>query len=456
MNILLINPWITDFAAHDFWIKPLGLLYVGAFLKKRGHNVSLIDCMDRFLPGSGIEFEHDIRRYNTGKFHREIIPKPECLNNVPRYFCRYGIPTERFMELLADTCKPDVILVTSIMTYWYHGVFEAIEFVRRHFPGVPVVLGGIYARLCEKHAREKSGADVVITTNLPSGQVDIIESTYGIYSDISEISDTFSGWPEPLWELYGNLITASVLTTRGCPFNCTVCASKLLFNGFERRDPLNAAGEITGLAERGVMDIAFCDDALLINTKTHAVPLFEAVADSGTGARFHTPNGLHVREITPELAKLMKKAGFVTIRLSLETASQDRSSDFSDKVSRDEFRAAAKALYEAGFDTGNVGAYIMAGLPGQEPEEVYDSVRFANNAGVTVKPALFSPVPGTVEFDRAVTAGIISPESDPVLHNKSLRTVDYFKGGYEGYKEFKRFVSEGNERVIDKFQKKEQ
>ena len=32
-HILLINPWITDFAAYNFWIKPLGLLYIASLLK---------------------------------------------------------------------------------------------------------------------------------------------------------------------------------------------------------------------------------------------------------------------------------------------------------------------------------------------------------------------------------------------------------------------------------------
>ena len=32
-KILLINPWIHDFAAYDFWLKPLGLLYLGGLLR---------------------------------------------------------------------------------------------------------------------------------------------------------------------------------------------------------------------------------------------------------------------------------------------------------------------------------------------------------------------------------------------------------------------------------------
>jgi len=50
MKVLLINPWIYDFAAYDEWVKPLGLLYIGTFLEKFGYRVSLINCMDRHHP----------------------------------------------------------------------------------------------------------------------------------------------------------------------------------------------------------------------------------------------------------------------------------------------------------------------------------------------------------------------------------------------------------------------
>ncbi len=74
MKILLVNPWIEDFAAYDFWLKPVGLLYVGSFLKKLGFEVHLIDLMNRY--------EEDLENYihiprdkyfGTGKFpHTKI------------------------------------------------------------------------------------------------------------------------------------------------------------------------------------------------------------------------------------------------------------------------------------------------------------------------------------------------------------------------------------------------
>jgi len=36
-RILLINPWIHDFAAYDLWAKPAGLLYLASTLKKNGY-----------------------------------------------------------------------------------------------------------------------------------------------------------------------------------------------------------------------------------------------------------------------------------------------------------------------------------------------------------------------------------------------------------------------------------
>ena len=58
-NILLINPWICDFAAYDFWAKPIGLLYIGSILKKSGYNISYIDLVD-MMSFDRIDFEKTI------------------------------------------------------------------------------------------------------------------------------------------------------------------------------------------------------------------------------------------------------------------------------------------------------------------------------------------------------------------------------------------------------------
>lgn len=49
-RILCINPWIYDFAAYDYWSKPLGLPYIASFLRERGVAVDFLDCLDKWHP----------------------------------------------------------------------------------------------------------------------------------------------------------------------------------------------------------------------------------------------------------------------------------------------------------------------------------------------------------------------------------------------------------------------
>ncbi len=77
--------------------------------------------------------------------------------------------------------------------------------------------------------------------------------------------------------------------------------------------------EISSCTRRGIRDVAFYDDALLVNSERHLEPILEGRLALGMKVRFHTPNGLHAGEISAGLARLMRRAGFATIRLSLET-----------------------------------------------------------------------------------------------------------------------------------------
>ena len=162
-KILLVNPWIHDFAAYDFWSKPFGLLSIAAILRKNGFDVSFIDCLNPFYPQMlGVD-KPKRKSFGGGKYFKEEIEKPEALKNFKRRFSRYGITPQVFINKLLAVEKPELILVTSMMTYWYTGVSETITTIRNTLPGVPIVLGGNYATLLREHALNNSGADIVIS-----------------------------------------------------------------------------------------------------------------------------------------------------------------------------------------------------------------------------------------------------------------------------------------------------
>jgi radical SAM superfamily enzyme YgiQ (UPF0313 family) len=434
-QVLLINPWIYDFAAHNLWIEPLGLLTIGAVLRDNGYGVTVIDCL---APHPGAP---QPRPDGSGKFLKTTIDRPEPVAFVPRRFGRYGLPFDQFSSALAAIPTPDMVMVASGMTYWYPGVVEAIRQIRVRFGMVPVVLGGIYATISPNHARQHSGADKVIIGPGVIAALRLADQVIGRDSKPDRYADSCT-WPPPAHDLVSRPF-AGVITAWGCPYRCSYCASHRLQPAFVQREPWAVVEEIIACAQRGIQDFAFYDDALLLNAGRHIVPILEGVLAQRAQVRFHTPNGLHATEISADLATLMRQAGFVSVRLSLETTNVHRQQATGGKVTTEAFEQAVAHLQVAGFRSVQMAAYILAGLPDQPLSEVKDSIQFVQRLGVQAKLALFSPIPGTADGNRALPA-----LADPLWHNNTvypyLRDTSYVNE----LQRLKNLAKEGNAAIL--------
>jgi radical SAM superfamily enzyme YgiQ (UPF0313 family) len=444
-RILLINPWIYDFAAYCEWTEPLGLLSIAAILKENGYEVALLDCLDRCHPTLPPGLRHD--EYGCGKFLKTPVEKPAAVSHIHRRYGRYGLPVGAFEEELASQPRPDVILVTSGMTYWYPGPFEAIRRVKARFPHVPVILGGVYATLCHDHASEKSGADYVVRGEGELQALRLVDELRGSRSDYSRYTNSLDSFPWPLHELRRNQGYAAIQTSRGCPFHCSYCASSLLHpQGFRRRDPRDVADEIEHCyRELGIRDFAFYDDALLVQAENHIHVLLDEILRRGIECRFHSPNGLHARYIDQALAAKMQQAGFTTIRLGLETADPAEQRRTGSKIKNEDFRVAVLNLRAAGFRAQQITAYVLMGLPGQPAKEVIDTVDFAHECGALVQITLYSLIPGTPEWERAVREGHIEAGADPLLHNDSIYPFPWSQASLEDFERAKARATAGNQ-----------
>lgn len=424
-NVLLVAPYIHDFAAFDLWLKPLGLLYVAAAAERAGYEVRAINCLDRLHPDlqASLSARPSARGDGAGKLPSEIIAKPDRLARVPRKYRRYGIPPEILCKTLAEGPRPDAIGVGSMMTYWYGGVGETIAILREFWPDVPVILGGVYATLCPDHARRHAGADIVVEGPGEEKFVEILQSEIGSSNGGSAGSKPL----RPAYHLLYRLDSVSMLTSFGCPFACAYCASRLIRPGFRQRPTHEVTEEITHYAQAmKIGNIAFYDDALLINADRHIKPILRNVIERELNAQFHTPNGLHANMIDKDIAALMRGSGFATVRLSVESIRETRLKDSCMKVTMKGFETAVSHLAEAGYAPGEIEAYVMMGAPGQQAEEVERTMRFVHAAGAVIKLADFSPIPGTPYFDAALEAFGLDP-SEPLMQNSSA--LPYFVPG---------------------------
>jgi radical SAM superfamily enzyme YgiQ (UPF0313 family) len=322
---------------------------------------------------------------------------------------------------LTEIRRPDAILITSLMTYWYPGVVEAAALARQVHPGVPVILGGIYATLCPDHALRVTGADRLFQEGGLSALHAVPELLRECGVTAPSRPDPSATFPYPAFHRLNGIDYVSLLTSTGCPYRCPYCASHVLNPRLLHRDPLEVYAEIRFWRDKhGVQDFAFYDDALLIGWRRHLGPLLEAVVARGLPVRFHTPNALHAREIDRDLAALLYRSGFRTIRLGLETSDMDLHRRLGGKLSEGEFEKAVENLLRAGFPRPDIGAYILAGLPEQCPDSVLDTIRFASAAGAFPYLAEYSPIPHTGLWEKAMACSPYDLLAEPLFHNNTL------------------------------------
>jgi len=419
VSALLIYPWIYDFAAYDLWLKPLGLLYITSILRNLGVKVSFIDCLDRHHESLFCSVGNSVsnHKYGCGRYYHEQVEKPELLKKFPRKYKRYGFPVQVFVAEIGKLSIPDVILVSSGMTYWYPGAHEVIKILKLKFPKVPIILGGTYATLCYQHARENSGADYVFRGGDLERLVKLIEEITGANFPGEKLPLDFSRYPYPAYDLYSRNEYVAIRTSAGCPFRCTYCAVNLLNEKFEQRKPELVGGEIEYFHKNlSVKNFAFYDDSLLFDEQKHFRRILEFILDLKLDCFFHTPNGLQARFLTYEGARLMRRVGFMNPRLSLETVDEKRQMVSGAKVTSGEVERALHYLEEAGYSPGQVGIYVMMGMPDQPFEEVYETMQFVNSLGARILLVEYSPIPGTEEWEKSVMDNSL----DPLLHNNSL------------------------------------
>ena len=216
-----------------------------------------------------------------------------------------------------------------------------------------------------------------------------------------------------------------------------LCLS-IFIKGFSRRDPIKVVEEIEyWTTQYHINNIAFYDDALLIEPSKHFIPMMSEVIKREIHCNFHTPNAIHIREIDGEVAGLLRRSRFKTIRLGFESSSEATQIETGGKVDNREFRQAINHLKRVGYSGEEIGVYIMVGLPGQRVGEVEESIAFVKEAGARPMLVEYSPIPHTPLFEKAKKSSQFDLENEPLYHNNSILPCQWKGFTLADYKKLK-------------------
>jgi anaerobic magnesium-protoporphyrin IX monomethyl ester cyclase len=204
---------------------------------------------------------------------------------------------------------------------------------------------------------------------------------------------------------------ASVVTSRGCPYECIFCSAPAWTGRKVRyRTPSLCVDEIERLSAHGFTEITIEDDLFTLYRK-HFLAVCGELMRRHTGIRWNAFS--RVDTITPEIVKTMADAGCQAICFGVESGDQAVLDLVKKRSDLDKVKEAMRMTQDVGISA--LASFII-GLPGETVETLKKTVEFANDLhqefGSLYGFHILAPFPGTEVRDRAAEYGLEILNSD--------------------------------------------
>jgi len=205
---------------------------------------------------------------------------------------------------------------------------------------------------------------------------------------------------------------SNMLTSRGCPYNCSFCASTRFWPSIRYFSPEYMLEEIKHLRDNyGVRYITFHDDLFIANTRRleifHEMVLREGLPEQG----FRFSCASSATRISDDTARMLKEMNFVSVSMGLESGNQDVLTRLKGRAFKVEINEeAVQTLHRHGIHPH--ASFILGERyeTMEQMEETYEFIR--RNPLSLVNIYVLTPLPGTPVWHDAVKRNLVSPDMD--------------------------------------------
>jgi len=430
MKVLLINPWLTlreDVRLYP--VEPLGLLYLATYSgqKIRENKIDIeIKILDAQLEGA-----------------------EEALK-VKQGF-RSGMDNESFRQFL-KSYEPQVVGLSNKFTSHTTDVLEMTQIVKELFPQSIVVLGGVNATLAHLALINDKNIDIVVRNEGEETFWQILESIYRkkdfcnilgstAKNKTQEITvnlnrdfvDNLDQIPFPDRSLvdYGRYINndklyfttknkpvGTVISSRGCVFDCVFCSTKAMWQQKWRgRSPRDVVDEIEYLVNNyKIKEIAFQDDQFLFDNQ-RIIDICQEIRRRKIKITFIVPSGVSPSLLKKDTVEEMVASGFYRVALSIDSGTEKSINIIKKPLILKQMRSLVKYLNNKGLWTY---ATFVIGFPDETKEDIQASINFAYSLKVDfLRFYIAQPYPGSRLYDIYIKRGFIKDSRIQVLWDNS-------------------------------------
>ena len=308
---------------------------------------------------------------------------------------RYELNDNELAERVLDF-SPSVIGV-SVKTATANTGGRVANFLSSIYPDAHFIVGGPHLTLCPESYMhdfpvfeyamlgegDKSIVELTeaLSHNMPVDHINglVYRKNGRIHTNPWRPPDDLDNLPLPDFESIKGFdwgdFRYPILSSRGCPFQCTYCCVNKLTGSrkWRSRSAKNVVDELEYIVwNKGIKAFEVWDDNFTLNIK-RAKEICRELITRKLNLSWYCHNGIRADRIDRELAGLMKQAGCTSIAFGIESGNPETFNSIKKGESLSAVVEAIKIVKEVGIKA--VGYYII-GLPGDTLEKFIETVRF--------------------------------------------------------------------------------
>lgn len=413
MKILLISsPPAAGLTRIDV-SPPLALMYLSAVLREAGHEPHIFD-MNALHPSTKANADE--------KYISKIM-------------------------VLMENVQPGLCMLNCFKSAYFPFVRKVAQRIKKFYPDMPIAIGGIHPTLFVddilKHCPEfdyiaigEGETQAVMLADAISGnKLDMIQSIPALASRLKDgtavckprktFIQNLDQLPIPAWDLvhirdyyrdhsnwynpkgHDIKISAPIMTSRSCPYDCTFCSShRVMGRGLRLRRPQHVVDEMQLLYDQyGIKYFGFVDDNLTLNKK-HIIGICNEIIRRGMDIQFETINGYNLASLDGEIIDAMYRAGCIYAIMPIEHGSDYmRNKIIGKNLPREKIFEVAEHYKKKNILTR--GVFIM-GFPEDTDLTLSETYKMMRQLSLDMY-LVFSliPFPGTKVYQQAVRDGLL-------------------------------------------------